>query len=163
MVKKVQSTGLSKPEIHDYAAAKYFLTLPNRIVGKTRPVAHAITMLVVIGTFAFCPSVSLSKGGDEQDQIILLNDTAAALEDTNPGLSKNLTEYAQEKEKGWEAKNANKEQLPGPITDKYKTLMQERINLLEQAALLIQPTYPLIAQSLNKMVKDMNKEIENEK
>jgi nitrate reductase alpha subunit len=115
---------------------------------------------LVLGIFAFNPGVSQAKGGDDQDQIILLNDSAAALEDSNPGLSKSLTQFADEKEKEWEYKNANKDTLPTPITDKNIHQWQERIKLLKAAALAIQPNYPLIAKSLLKMAKDINRAIE---
>ena len=109
------------------------------------------------------PGMSQAKGGDEQDQIILLNDSAAALEDSNPGISKSLTQFADEKQKDWEPKNANKNVLPDPVTDKTIANMQERIALLRKAAGLIEPAYPIIAKSLNKMAKDMNRTIEIEK
>ena len=97
-------------------------------------------MLFVIGAIAFNPSVSQAKANDDQTQIILLNDSAAALEDSDPGLSKSLTKLADEKEKG-------KIILP----------LQEQIKLLKAAALAIGPTYPLIAQALKKMANGINK------
>ena len=122
-----------------------------------------LLVLVVIGIITFNPGVSQAKGGDEQDQIILLNDSASALEDTNPDLSKSLTKFADEKEKEWEDKNANKDALPTPVTDKNIPQLQEQIKLLKAASLAMQPTYPLIAKSLNKMAEDINKTIEIEK
>ena len=119
--------------------------------------------IAIVVALAFGPYAAQAKGGDEQDQIILLNDSASALEDSNPGLSKMLAKYAQEQEKDWEEKNTNKNELPVPVTDKYKELLQDRIKLLKTAALAIQPTYPLIAKSLSQMVKDLNKTIENKK
>ena len=115
---------------------------------------------IVLGIFAFNPGASQAKGGDDQDQIILLNDSAAALEDSDPGLSKSLAQFADEKEKEWEYKNAHKDTLPTPITDKNILQLQERIKLLKAAAFAIQPTYPLIAKSLLKMAKDINRAIE---
>lgn len=111
---------------------------------------------VVIGAIAFDPSVAQAKGGDDQAQIILLNDSAAALEDSNPGLSKGLTKFADEKEKEWEDKNANQNGPQMPITDKNIAQWQYRIKLLRAAALAIGPTYPLIAKGLNKMANDIN-------
>jgi hypothetical protein len=108
---------------------------------------------IVLGILAFNPGVSQAKGGDDQDQIILLNDSASALEDSNPGLSKSLTQFADEKEKEWEDKNANKNGLQKPIIDKN---IQYRIKLLRAAALAIGPIYPLIAKGLNKMANDIN-------
>lgn len=117
----------------------------------------------VVCALVFNPGVSQAKDGDAQDQIILLNDSAAALEDTNPGISKSLTKFAEEKEKEWEAQNANKAQLPAPVTDKNLPQLKEQIKLLKAAAVAIRPTYPLIAKSLDKMAKDMNRTIEIEK
>ena len=116
--------------------------------------------IAIVFALVFNLSVSQAKGGDDQDQIILLNDSAAALEDSNPGLSKSLTQFADEKEKEWEHKNADKNALPTPVTDKNIPLLQEQIKLLKAAALAIQPAYPLIAKSLLKMAKDINRAIE---
>ena len=102
-------------------------------------------LTAVVFVLVFDPGVSQAKGGNEQAQIILLNDAAAALEDSNPGLSKSLTKFADKKEKEWEHKSADKNTLP----------LQEQIKLLKAAALAIQPTYPLIAKSLLKMAKDI--------
>jgi hypothetical protein len=122
-----------------------------------------IVLLLVIGAIAFLPGVSQAKGGDDQNQVILLNDSAAALEDSNPGLSKRLAQFADEKEKEWEFKNANKDAPPIPVSDKDLPQLQYRIKLLKEAALDIKPTYPLIAQSLLKMARDINRTIEIEK
>ena len=116
-------------------------------------------MFVVIGAVAFNPGVSQAKGGDDQDQVILLNDSAAALEDSNPGLSKSLTKFADEKEKEWEDKNANKNGPQRLITDQNIPQLQYRIKLLKAAALAIGPIYPLIAQGLNKMANDINSKL----
>jgi len=113
--------------------------------------------MAVVFALVFNQGVSQAKAGDDQTQIILLNDSAAALEDSNPGLSKRLTKFADEKEKEWEGKNAHKDALPTPITDQYKKQLQEQIKLLKAAAIAIQSTYPLIAQSLIKMAEDINK------
>lgn len=122
-----------------------------------------LTAFLVISIILWDPVVSQAKGGDEQDQIILLNDSAAALEDSDPALSKILTQLADEKEKDWEYKNANKDVLPTPITDKYIKRSQDQIKLLKEAAAAIKPTYPLIAQGLIKMARDINRTIEIEK
>ncbi len=96
--------------------------------------------MAVVFALVFNPGVSQAKANNDQTQIILLNDSAAALEDSNPGLSKSLTKFADEKEKG-------KAILP----------LQEQIKLLKAAALAIGPTYPLIAQGLEKMADGINR------
>lgn len=108
----------------------------------------------------FNPCLSQAKGGDEQDQIILLNDSAAALEDSNPALSKSLTQFADEKEKDWE-KNSTGKTVPFiPVTDKNRAQLLGQIELLKEAAQAIAPTYPLIAQALSRMAKNINRTIE---
>ena len=123
-----------------------------------------LMVILLIGAIGFWPVVSQAKGGgDEQDRIILLNDSAAALEESNPQLSKSLTQFADEKEKEWEANKANKSESPIPVKDQNIPQLQERIKLLKAAAIAIEPAYPLIAKSLNKMAKEMNKVVENDK
>jgi hypothetical protein len=115
-----------------------------------------LIFMAVLFALVFNPGVSQAKGGDDQNQIILLNDSAAALEDSNPGLAKSLAKFADEKEKEWEDKSANKNGSQRPIIDKNILRMQYRIKLLKAAALALGPTYPLIAQGLNKMANDIN-------
>jgi hypothetical protein len=130
---------------------------------KTRSfLVKSYSLLVFIGAAAFGPCASQAKTDDDQTQIILLNDSAAALEDSDPGLSKSLAKFADEKEKEWELKSAGKNVLPTPVTDKNKPQILYQIKLLKEAALAIKPTYPLIAHNLYKMAKDLNRTIENE-
>ena len=124
-----------------------------------------IKLFATLMTFVilFNPSILWAKGGDEQDQIVLLNDSASALEDVNPGLSKILTKLANEKEIDWENKNANKNVLASVDNDKNSKQFKDQIKLLRSAAMAIQPTYPLIAKGLDQMAKDMDGVIKNEK
>jgi len=116
--------------------------------------------ILLLGAITFNPALALAKGGDEQDQIILLNDSAAALDDSNLELSRGLTKFADEKELEWEKNNANKDLEPLPLTVKDVPGVEEHIKLLKLAAVAIEPSYPLIAKALRKMAKDMNKTIE---
>jgi len=124
---------------------------------------YRLMSILIIGVLVLNPMSSEAKGGDEQDQIILLNDSASALEDSDPELSKGLTRLADEKEKAWEDANANKPQLPTPITDKNLPQFQEQIRILKAAALAMKPNYPLIAKGLNKIAYELNRKIEIEK
>ena len=121
---------------------------------------NKIIPLAVVCALVFHPAVVYAKVANDQDQIILLNDSAAALEDSNPELSKRLTQFADEKQKEWEEKNANKTPLPQPLIDKTIAILKEKIKLLRTAADLIKTTYPLIAQNLRKMAREMNRTIE---
>ena len=120
-----------------------------------------VSVTIIIGLVFLYAPVSFAKD-DDQDQIILLNDSAAALEDTNPDISKNLTQFADEKEKEWEAKNANQDPPPPLSPEENKRVTEARINLLKKAEVLIQPFYPLIAKSLDTMAVDMNKALEEQ-
>lgn len=130
---------------------------------RTRSSLAKLFKFVVVLVFVLSPIVSQAKEGNEQGQIILLNDSASALEDTNPGLSKELTKLADEKEKDWEDKNANKNVLPIVVTDKYKQQLQEQIKLIKEAEGAVAPTYPLIAKSLDQMINDLNDTIQGKK
>ena len=125
-------------------------------------VSLVFSLLIFMGVIAFNPCASEAKTDDEQNQIILLNDSAAALEESDPRLSKGLSQFADEKEKEWEAKQANKDALPAPVTDKELSVLRGRIQLLKEAAIAVKPSYPLIAKNLYKMAKDLNRTIENE-
>jgi hypothetical protein len=89
----------------------------------------------------------------EQDKIILLNDAACALEDSNPVLSKTIAQLAEEQEKEWEYTTANKN--PSPVFDKNIPSLNEQIKDLKAAAFAITPVYPLIAKALDNMAKEM--------
>ena len=120
-------------------------------------------VLAAIMVFGFNQGLSQAKDSDDQNQIIILNDSAAALEDSHPGLSKILAKFAEEKEKEWEDKNAGNN--ASQTTGNHKNIgqLQYRIKFYKEAAQAIQLDYPLIAKSLNKMAKDINRTIEMEK
>jgi len=123
---------------------------------------NILVLFVIWSVIILIPGRSQAKDADDQDQIILLNDSAAALEDTNPDLSKSLTRLADEKEKMWETKNANKDSSASP-TDKINTAeLQDEVNLLKASAQALQSDYPAIAKSLNQMAHDINRTIEVE-
>jgi hypothetical protein len=120
------------------------------------------SLLVFIAAVAFNPCASQAKTDDDQTQIILLNDSAAALEDSDPDLSKAIAQFADEKEKEWEYRSANKNAPPTPVIAKDIPQLQYRIKILTAAAIAIKPAYPLIAHNLYKMAQDLNRIIENE-
>lgn len=112
--------------------------------------------LIIGFVLAVLASVSWAKEADHRGEIILLNDSAAALEDSNPRMAEELTKFADEKEKALENKNADE-----PAVSKEEAIKKpqtDRIRLLRDSALLIQPTYPQIAKGLIKMADDMDKE-----
>ncbi len=129
------------------------------MIKKVNACARGLLLCVLI----FNPGAVQAKDNDDQNEIILLNDSASALEDSNPQLSKELAQFADEREKEWEDKNADKDGPPVAVTDKNIKRFQDQIKLLKEAADNIQPTYPLIAQGLKKMAHEINRSIEIEK
>ncbi len=122
------------------------------IMMKTRSsLVRSFSLFVFLGAIALNPCASQAKADDDQSQIILLNDSAAALEDSNPGLSKSLAEYADQKEMVLEHKSA----------DINLNSLQSRIKVLNDAALALKTDYPSISRNLYKMAKGLNRTVEN--
>lgn len=112
-----------------------------------------ITLLLVLGLLS---AAAQAKGGRQQDQIILLNDAASAVEDSYPQLSKRLAQYAAQEEKEWEAQNVKGTPKPAaPMTAKAKAEEQGEIKNIKEAARDIAGTYPLIAKALDRMADDL--------
>ena len=111
--------------------------------------ARSFSLFVVL-VVCFIPGLTQAKG-DGQNLIVLLNDAASALEDTDPALSKSVTQFADEKQKEWEAQNAGKGQ-PKQLEGVH---LKERLDLLKKAALGLEATYPLIARGLDQMAQDL--------
>ena len=124
----------------------------------------ALAVVVLGAAVALMPSLSWSKADQDQNQIILLNDSAAALEDSNPPLSKQLSAFADEKEKDWEAaKNAgNTPAVPAPLTDQQKAHLRDQVKLLQTASVSIGTVYPLITKGLNDMRQELERTIKGE-
>jgi len=108
--------------------------MSNRIMG-----------LLIIGSMVVLFScASWAKEADQREQIILLNDSAVALEDSNPQMAKDLTQFADEQEKVLEDK-----------TREISKQQTSRIKLLRDSAAILRQTYPLIAKGLIKMADDI--------
>ena len=103
------------------------------------------------------PSVSWPKEADQRGQIILLNDSAALLEDSNSRMAEDLTQFANEKEKAVEHKNVPQDEAPVLKEEVIKKQQTDRIKLLRDSAAMLQATYPEIAKGLIKMAEGMIK------
>jgi len=120
---------------------------------KTRSfLVKSCSLFVFLGAIALNPCASQAKADDDQSQVILLNDSAAALEDSDPALSKSLAAFADQKEMVLEHKSA----------DINLNSLQDRIKVLNEAALKLKSDYPSISKGLYKMAKGLNRTIENE-
>ncbi|MBF0511752.1 MAG: hypothetical protein HQL13_05410 [Candidatus Omnitrophica bacterium] len=112
-----------------------------------------ISFVFILGSF---PGVSWAKDLKSQEQIILLNDAAAALEDSDPEISQTLSQWAQELDNKWQDPKSNKD-VESIFMDPNKDRLKTRIQLLKTAAKKIENTYPLIAKSLNQMEENLRK------
>lgn len=121
---------------------------------------HKIMVLFIIGVLLF-PSVSWPKEADQRGEIILLNDSAVALGDSNPRMAEALTQFADEKEKALEDKNAGKDDLPLLKEEVIKKQQTDRIKLLRDSAAILQATYPEIAKGLIKMAGPMPEAVQD--
>ena len=120
-------------------------------------------LTIIFSIFILFPVNVNAKASNDQAQIILLNDSASALEDTNLDLSKRLTQLADEKEKQWEYLNENKAIVVSDNTPKDKAKLQDQLNLLNDSAKAVEGTYPLLAKALIKMAQDTRKDLKSEK
>lgn len=98
--------------------------------------------LTMLGLIAFLSGVSLAQEARCKEKtrhevkIKLLQDASAALQKSNPGLAKGLTDYANEEIKeaqDWQAKHA------------------ARVKLLQDSATALQQLHPDLANALQKM------------
>ncbi len=123
--------------------------------------------MVVTGFMVLLSSVSFAEEGHGQEKIKLLNDSAAALQASNPALAASLTKYANDEAQEVKEKNEGKKELEGAKEEAMKAKRAENIKLLRDAAAALQVSHPEIAEHLTKMAdrhaKRMTKEGKEEK
>jgi len=119
--------------------------------------------LVMAGTIVFLSSVSFAKmapaaGKDSsvwkakhEAKIKLLQDSAAALQQTNPDLAKKLNDLVNEEaNKSKEKLEGSKEKVAKDSAE-WKAKHEARVKLFKDAAAALQQTYPDLAKSLEEM------------
>ena len=122
---------------------------------------HIFSILVAM--VVLFSSASWAKVPDERGQVILLNDSAAALEESNPRMAKDLTQFADEKENALENNNDGQDAPSAPGEEEVKKQQSARIKLLRNSAAILQQLYPEIAKNLVAMADDMAKSAVAEK
>jgi len=118
--------------------------------------------VVVTGFMVLLSSVSYAKEGHGQEKIKLLNDSAAALQVSNPWLAASLTKYANDEAQEVKEKNEGKKELEGAKEEEMKKHREEHIKLLRDAAAALQVSHPDLAQRLTKMADRHAKMIKKE-
>jgi len=109
--------------------------------------------------FLLSATVGFAKTDNDQNEIILLNDLAAALEDSNPQLSKNLSEFAEEREKQWDDRTAHPIDPSAALSPEEIVQIRQQLKLLNEALPQIKSTYPLIALGLKRMIKELGAKV----
>jgi hypothetical protein len=107
--------------------------------------------MVVAGVMILLSSVSFADKGHEQEKIKLLNDSAAALQASNPILAASLTTYANDEANEAKEKAEGKKELEGAKEDAMKMHREDHIKLLRDAAVALQVSKPDLSASLTKM------------
>ena len=120
-----------------------------------------LTNLVVMGAMiVLLSAVSFAKEGVDTDKIVLLYDSAYALQASNPKLAKDMIKFADEKEKKLENSKAGKQEQTVPKEQDIKKLNEDHIKLLRDSAALILQSYPEIAKGLTQMADNITKAVE---
>ena len=107
--------------------------------------------LFVAGFIVLLSSVSFADGGKEKDQVKALNDSAIALQQSNPTLSAALTKFANEEANEIKSEKNEKNELEGKAEQAKIAEREAHIKLLKDSALALQKSNPELAQRLTKM------------
>lgn len=108
--------------------------------------------IAVLGVMLFVSGAAFAQSKHEA-KIKVLQDSAAALQASNPDLAKGLNDMANEMAAKMEAK---KEQT-AKDSPEWKAKHEARVKLLQDSAAALQKTNPDLAASLQKMSEGRNK------
>ncbi len=123
--------------------------------------SRAVVMgLVVSGSIVLLSSISFAAKDKEKDQIKVLNDAAAALKESNPDLSADLTKYANEEAKEMGGKKGEKKELEGKKEEAMEKEHKGHIKLLRDSAAALEKSHPELAESLTQMADRSTKRME---
>ncbi len=123
--------------------------------------------LAVGGAIVLLSSVSFANEAQDQAKIKGLNDAAAALAQSNPGLAASLTKFANAEAAEKAEKNEGKKESEGVKEEGMEKEHAEHIKLLRDSATALKQSRPELALSLLQMAdrseKKMMKEEKEEK
>ncbi len=126
--------------------------------------SRAVLMgLVVSGAIVLLSSISFAAEDNEKDQIKVLNDATAALKQSNPDLSVDLTKYANEEANEMNEKKEEKKELEGKNEEAMEKEHKGHIKLLRDSATALQKSNPELAESLIKMADRSAERMEEKK
>jgi len=123
----------------------------------------AVGASILLSTASFAQETQATgKGSQEwtakhEAKIKLLQDSAAALQQTNPELSKKLSDLAsKEASEPKEKMEGNKEKISKDSAE-WKAKHEERIKLFKDAAAALSTTHPDLAKGLEEMTLPKHK------
>ena len=118
--------------------------------------------LSVAGFVVLLSAVSFADGAKEKDKVKFLNDSAVALQQSNPGLSAALTKFANEEANEIKTEKTEKNELEGKAEQEKIAERQAHVKLLRDSAGALQKSNPELAQRLAQMADHSAKKMEKE-
>lgn len=125
---------------------------------------NVVMGIAVFGVLMFLSGVSFADEGAKTApehhaaKVKLLQDSAAALAQSNPALSKGLTDYANAELK----EKQEKKEGEGKAEEQMEATRAAHIKLLRDAAAALQATHPDLAADLTKMADKHEKKMKDE-
>ncbi len=116
--------------------------------------------LSVAGFVVLLSAVSFADGVKEKDKVKLLNDSAVALQQSNPSLSAALTKFADDEANEMKSEKTEKNELEGKAEQEKLGEREAHIKLLRDSALALQKSNPELAQRLTRMADHSAKRME---
>jgi hypothetical protein len=120
-----------------------------------RSLRLVIIGVAVLGVLFFLSRASFAQG-DKEAKIKVLQDSAAALAQSNPDLSKGLTDLANEETN---EKTEGKKTPVAKDSPEWKAKHDARVKLFQDSAAALQAAHPDLASSLLKMAERKHKKI----
>ncbi len=123
-------------------------------------------VVTVCGAVALLSGVSSAEMGSgagkahHQAQVKLLQDSAAALQTSNPDLAKKLSAWATDEMNEKEEKGH--EEMEGKAEKKSDEEHQARLKLLKDSAAALQASHPDLAKDLTKKANKMEKAVKKD-
>lgn len=117
--------------------------------------------LIAVGVFAVFSSISYAAEAQEQAKVKILNDSAAALQQLNPGLAASLTKFANEEATEKQEKNEGNKEQEGTKEEGMMNKVMGHIKLLRDSASALKQSNPALALSLMQMADRSEQRMEN--
>ena len=115
--------------------------------------------VVFVGSFA---GISFAHGKDHEAFVKLLNDSAMALQSSNPALAAELTKFSTE-EANEKEENGEKKELEGKEENEMHEHHEAHLKLLRDSAAALKASHPDLAADLTKKADRSEKKTKEHK